>query len=578
MRFPKFMKDLENFCAENAPRFHPSTQSEIEQLVDRALLAPQWSLVTFDFSAGGLRADPATVTLSITRDKLIGDILRVAAHRFTTLTRDECVAKFKTVAAAAFPDGAQEAETCHDKRLGLEQREGQIVHAGKQLLQLTSPSSPLKVNADDSFRATIQRRLSALPDALFEVDPSKCTVAGSLVSGILSPGEKRELTLKIVNADGHAIITNELTPTGVVNTGTAAFDVRLVHNGGGEYRAEFTLPNNVCSDSPILSVELAVKIFGAHVAKSPLRLTVQRNRVTTPVYTYRTGASATFNNPTGIVVDHNNTQFVVDQGSYTILKISPDGVVTPFAGQSDVAGHLDGDGHNARFNSPTGITIHGDTLYVADTGNHRIRKITALGRVTTVAGGVAGFRDGPSAEAQFNFPTGVAADDSNVYVADRCNHRIRAINLSIDQVHTVAGDGSVGYRASDSGKSSAFHFPAGIAAHDGVLYVADEGNHVIRWVSKGGGNFAASRATFDRPVGVTVRADGAIIVADQGSNRISIIPCYDELIVALAGSDRQSKKDGVGASAGFNIPAGIAVSADGVVYVADTGNHLVRKI
>jgi sugar lactone lactonase YvrE len=225
----------------------------------------------------------------------------------------------------------------------------------------------------------------------------------------------------------------------------------------------------------------------------------------------------------------------------TIRKITPNGVVTTFAGSAGTWGSTDGIGASARFSSPQGVaTDSAGNVYVADTGNYTIRKITPAGVVTTLAGiaGVAGSADGIGASARFNGPQSVATDSAgNVYVADFGNDTIRKITPD-GLVTTLAG--AAGMQGSIDGMGAA--------------------------------------ARFNGPYGVAVDASGNVYVADFGNDTIrKITP--DGLVTTLAGAaGMQASIDGIGAAARFNGPYGAAVDASGNVYVADTGNDTIRKI
>jgi len=241
------------------------------------------------------------------------------------------------------------------------------------------------------------------------------------------------------------------------------------------------------------------------------------------------GAStvARFNSPGGLAVNANGTVFVADTGNNAIRKVTPTGVVTTLP----ATGVLE----------PYGIAVDGSgNVYVADTGNHRIRKITPSGAVSTLAGaGTAGFADGTGPVARFSGPRGVAVDGSgNVYVADTGNHRIRKITPS-GAVSTLAGAGTAGF-ADGTGAAAQFSEPSGLTvSRDGVVFVADTANHRIRKVTPArvvttvaGSGVAGDRdvfdepltnAEFDQPFGVVLSPGGALVVADTFSNRVRLV-------------------------------------------------------
>ena len=197
---------------------------------------------------------------------------------------------------------------------------------------------------------------------------------------------------------------------------------------------------------------------------------------------------ARFNDPFGLAVARDGSVYVADAGeSNRIRKITPTGEVSTLAGGRE--GFADGAGAVASFNTPSALAADGEgNLYVADTGNNRVRKISPDGNVTTLAGdGTEGFRDGPAAQAEFDAPVGVAVDrEGNVYVADTYNDRVRVVTKD-GSVRTVAGAGSHGYADGDALTAALFDTPCAVAVSDaGEVYVADTGNNRLRKITIGG--------------------------------------------------------------------------------------------
>lgn len=257
-----------------------------------------------------------------------------------------------------------------------------------------------------------------------------------------------------------------------------------------------------------------------------------------------------------------------------------------------VAGCEDGPGVSARFNFPQGLAVDAlGNVYVADTCNNRIRKISVEGVVSTLAGdGRCGFKDGIGTASRFEYPTGIALDgDGNLYVADQDNHLIRMISAA-GRVSTLAGDGRPGYRDGDY-RRARFNYPSGVAVDAaGNIYVADQGNHRIRVVKPSGavstlagdgnGSFCDGtgvHASFNFPSSVAVDRAGQVFVADSYNNLVRKITSSGT-VTTLAGDGHGSYKDGKNVGAQFNYPYGIAVDLAGYVLVADTYNNRVRKI
>jgi sugar lactone lactonase YvrE len=312
------------------------------------------------------------------------------------------------------------------------------------------------------------------------------------------------------------------------------------------------------------------------------------------------GTSAQFNYPNGVAVDSAGNVYVADTSNQRIRKITIVGTtvtVSTLAGNG-IVGFLNGPGSSARFNNPSGIAVDSaGNVYVGDTDNHRIRKITTSGTVSTLAGtGTAGFLNGPGSSAKFKYPRGVAVDSAgNVYVADENNHRIRKITIvgTTVTVSTLAGTGTGGF-LDGPGSSALFKSPYGVAVDSaGNVYVVDYLNSRIRKIMTSGttvtvstlaGNRSAgyadgpgSSAKFRYPTGIAVDSAGYIYVADEDNHSIrKITP--GGTVSTIVGSGTAGYAEGTGTNSQFKYPFGVAVDSAGNVYVADSVNNRIRKI
>ncbi|PTY06220.1 hypothetical protein DB347_12290 [Opitutaceae bacterium EW11] len=307
------------------------------------------------------------------------------------------------------------------------------------------------------------------------------------------------------------------------------------------------------------------------------------------------GAGARFNGLRGIAVDSAGQIFVADTFNHTIRKVNTSGDVTTFAGTPGTSGSADGTGTAAQFDSPAGLAIDAaGNLFVADMVNHTIRKITPTGVVTTLAGsaGNPGSDDGTGASARFQNPVGVAVDGSgNIYVADSGNSVIRKVT-SAGTVSTLAGTAGETGPTDGSGSQARFYSPYGVAVDgSGIIYVADTFNHTIRQISSSGAvttlagsagqsGFAdatAGSARFSGPSAIAVDLSGKLYVTESANHTVRTISNGSVLTIAgAAGSDGSINGDGT--TARFNGPQGVAVSASGSVFVSDTLNSTVRKL
>jgi sugar lactone lactonase YvrE len=309
------------------------------------------------------------------------------------------------------------------------------------------------------------------------------------------------------------------------------------------------------------------------------------------------GSVARFNSPNGLAVDTAGYVFVADTWNHSIRKISPTGVVTTLAGSGARGnGFADGTGTSARFNFPEGVAVDANgSVYVADTRNNTIRKVTPDGVVTTFVGaqGLIGLIDGAGSQARFFSPSGLAADESgNVYVADSNNSAIRKITPS-GVVTTLAGDGRSQGSADGVGREAQFFIPKGVAVdRNGNVFVADTVNNTVRKISSSGVviTFAGAAiaegtsdgvgpaARFNSPHGITIDRNGNIIVSDTNNHTIRKIS-PERVVTTIAGpADRTGTEDGIGAAARFSEPVGVASDELGNIFVADRRNRTIRKI
>lgn len=326
------------------------------------------------------------------------------------------------------------------------------------------------------------------------------------------------------------------------------------------------------------------------VPASPVTLATLAGQPGLPGFADGVGSQAQFRLPNSLAVDRTGIVYVADTANNVIRKVMPDGTVTTLAGLPAVGGSADGIGSQARFMAPFGVAVDGaGNVYVADTANNTIRKITPAGVVSTLAGmaGRAGSEDGAGSAARFRNPWGLAVDGGgNVYVADMSNNTIRRITPA-GVVTTVAGRaGSSGY-SNGLGGSALFDRPFAVAADAaGDVFVSDTANSVIRKITPAGevmtlaglagvtGQVDAlgAGARFHNPQGLAVDAGGNVFVADAANDTIRrITPAgVVSALLPLAGTNA--------VAAPLHNPCGVAVDAAGTLYVVDTNNHCVRKL
>ncbi len=332
-----------------------------------------------------------------------------------------------------------------------------------------------------------------------------------------------------------------VSSNGPISTGGCLATVSsYINNGQGTTNgslavAQLNIPMGLAIDS-------ANNLYVADYANQRIRVVSAAGTVSTLAgstvgYINATGTSAKFNYPTGVAVDSSGNVYVADSGNNAIRKITPGGVVTTLAGSATGAsGTADGTGTAARFNTPNDVAVDSaGNVYVADTYNHMIRKITPAGVVTTLAGQYNGYNDGTGTAASFKYPWSLVLDSAgNVYVADTYNCAIRKITPA-GVVTTLAGSPTCGDQ-------------------DGV----------------------GTAAKLNQPSGITLGSDNALYITDTNNEKIKRVT-LDGTVTTFAGSGTQGNLDGTGDVAQFSYPVGIAVDTTGNIYIGDQLNNAIRK-
>ena len=295
------------------------------------------------------------------------------------------------------------------------------------------------------------------------------------------------------------------------------------------------------------------------------------------------GSSARFNTPAGVALAPDGYLYVADSGNHTIRKVSPYGMVITFAGTAGSSGSADGTGASARFRNPRGITVDAlGNVYVADTGNHMVRKISPSGVVTSLAGYVAniGSADGKGVAAQFNGPKGIAVDASGtLFVTDTGNGTVRRITPA-GVVTTLAGKAGAINISDGTGSNARLWTPDGIVIGGAsVLYVTDYTAQNIRKVTTSGvvTTLAGSPLSSSAQT-VAVHSSGDMVVVDSAQHTVTRISTNKTAVSVYGELNVSGSADGSGSKARFNFPSSAAFDASGNIYVADGGNHTIRKI
>lgn len=321
------------------------------------------------------------------------------------------------------------------------------------------------------------------------------TIAGSGIKGLLD-GHSREAQFSWptgVAVDRKGVIyIADFANNAIRKIGADGY-VTTIAGGGRAGFADGKGDSALLSGPDNMTIDSWGTLFFADAGNHRIRTIDGDGHVTTVagsgVRGYRDGAAITamFGYPTGAAVDRAGNLYIADRQSHTVRKITADGAVTTIGGNG-YPGFADGEGRGTHLREPISVAIDAKgVLYVADSGNNAIRVISTDGRLTTLAGGGgAGYRDGRGREALFAWPTGIALDVAgNIYVCDSMNHRIRRVTLDV-VVSTVAGGAIPGF-ADGYGSYARFNFPTGIFVdRGGNIFVADSGNNRIRKITRGG--------------------------------------------------------------------------------------------
>ena len=305
--------------------------------------------------------------------------------------------------------------------------------------------------------------------------------------------------------------------------------------------------------------------------------------------------------PQGVAVGADGSVYFADTNNNVVRKVTPGGVISTIAGNGTAGSSGDGGaGASAQLNSPEGVAVDASgNVYIADSGNNRVRKVTPSGTISTFAGnGTAGSTgDGSAAaSAELYAPFGLTLDAAgNLYITEFTGDRVRKVSASTGVISTVAGDGIGGYTG-DGGPAvnAELDAPKGLAVDaSGNIYIADSVNNVVRRVTPagaistavgtGGSGFAgdlgpASAAQLNNPTGLAMDSAGNLYITD-GSTRVRrVFP--DGIILTIAGNGTRgySGDGGAATSAQLSGPAGIAVASTGALYVADSGNNAIRLL
>jgi uncharacterized protein (TIGR03437 family) len=404
----------------------------------------------------------------------------------------------------------------------------------------------------------------------------------------------------VADTENHRV--RRIDPNGIVTTIAGTGANAFAGDGGPALRASLSFPTGMAFDN-------SGNLFIADSGNDRIRRISPDGIIATIAGVGRRefcgdngrAVNACLSDPKGLIFDRAGNLFVADRGNNRVRRITGFGVITTYAGSGQAG--FSGDGGSATeamLNNPSGVAIAGDgSLLVADRFNHRIRRVTVSGIITTIAGtGVLGFNGDGLAPAESNIsePLDIGVDGRGaIFVVEAGIKRIRRIGAD-GRVSTAAGNGEGRFSGDgDQGLRAVFDVPLGLAVdRDGNLFFADTANHRVRRIGRDGlittiagtgqAGFSgdggpAINARFQFPQGVSVDGQGNLFIADRANHRIRRISAGG-VITTIAGNGVQAYSTGNGQAlaASMNHPSDVAAAPDGSVYVADTGNHVVRRV
>ncbi|MDR2334034.1 MAG: putative Ig domain-containing protein [Burkholderiaceae bacterium] len=394
----------------------------------------------------------------------------------------------------------------------------------------------------------------------------------------------------------------KVNPGGVISTVAGTGSYSFGGDGAAATAAQLKIPIGVAVDSN-------GNLFVADLGNNRIRKVNSGGVITTVAGNGNfgfggDGAAATaaqLYNPFGVAVDSSGNLFIADYGNHRIRKVDPGGIISTVAGNGSVGFGGDGAAATAaQLSFPSGVAVDSSgNLFIADYGNNRIRKVDTSGIIKTVAGnGSGGFGgDGLAATAaQLYHPSGVAVDNSgNLFIADLYNHRVRKLDTG-GVITTVAGNGNFGFGGDGAAATAAqLFYPISVAVDSsGNLFIADQSNQRIRKVDTsglistvggnggsgfGGDGAAATAAQLYNPRGVAVDSSGNLFIGDYGNNRIRKVDPGGVISTVAGNGNFGFGGDGAAATAAqLSIPSGVTLDSSGNLFIADYGNHRIRKV